>query len=167
MPRPLASVAVVVLALIAGTVLWTRLFPSDEAEIRALLDEVRTALTEPSSGRLEQVARARAVSARLAPDITIDLGAPWGVLRGREAVLAAVARAAGRLDSAAIQFQETEIVVAEGREHASGTTVVEAREAGQTRAAAREFSIDFQRIDGQWLIAAVAAVAPLDRLETR
>jgi hypothetical protein len=160
-----ARYGLMVLAVVAagaGYLWWS----SPERQIRSALASVAEGLShtapETSLGAIAAASRLRPF---LAPDVTIEPGAPFGAFKGRDAALAA----ASRLKSAApaIQFElvDIRISLAEGDESATidCTAMITITDgAGQQSLDAREVIMGMRDVDGRWVIAHARAVEVLE-----
>ena len=167
MKRHIVLVAVLCAGLWLG---WTWLFPSDEAQIAALLERIADGVSSGASeGDVGRLARAASLRDEFAPDVLVDAGPPFQRLQGREAIIGAAARASGRVRNLDVSFPDVSIVVAPDRQSASAVVTAEARfddESGRVLDA-RELDIGFLRPDGTWMISAVTVVRPLQPLDGR
>jgi hypothetical protein len=147
---------------------WRLLFPSDEAQIRALLDRVGDTLSSAASeGDVARLARVASLREELAPNVTVDAGPPFKRVTGREALIGALARMRGTLRNVEVTFPDVSVAVAPDRQTAVAVVAAEAQfeDAGGRRNDARELDVEFARTDGRWVIAAVTGVSPLRRLQ--
>jgi hypothetical protein len=168
MPR-VAHLITAAALLIGGWMAWGWLFPSDEAQIRALLDRVAEAVSsDGSDGDLARLGRVAGLRQDVHPDLFVDAGPPFRELRGREAVIAAAARTGGAIRELDVAFVDVAITVDEDGQHGRATLVAEARfrdgdGAGRTYDA-RELDLQFQRYEDRWVITEVALVSGLKPL---
>lgn len=142
------------------------LFPSDEAQVRAVLDRIEEATRiGDGEGEMVRLGRLAALRELLHPELAVDAGAPFGALQGREAVLAAVGRAGHALRELEIAFVDVSVVVAPDRQSADVSLVAEARFRGErdpTRGyEARELQVHAVRHESRWVVAEVALVRAL------
>ena len=161
-------ILILLLALVAaGFGAWRYVFPSDEARIRAVLHRVAEAATAGAAeGNVARLTRAAAIREDLAPDVTVDAGAPVPRLNGREAVVGAAARMGGIVRNLEITFPDISVAVASDQQSAVAVVTAEAHFDGSDgrRFEARELEIDFERVDGNWVISAVTVISPIRRL---
>jgi hypothetical protein len=149
---------------------WQWLFPSDEAQIAALLERIADGVSggaeEGSMGRL---ARAASLRDEFAPDVTVDAGPPFQRIKGREAIIALAARTGGAVRNLTISFPDVAIAVASDRQSATAVVTAEARfdEDGGRGIDARELELAFTRLEGDWVISVVTLVRPIERLDGR
>lgn len=159
---------IVLLAVIAaGFGAWRYVFPGDEARIRAVLHRVAEAATAGAAeGSVARLSRAAAIRDELAPDVTVDAGAPVPRLSGREAVVGAAARMGGTVRNLEIRFPDISVAVGSDQQSAVAVVTAEAHFDGSDgrRFEARELEIDFKRVDGNWVIAAVSVISPIRRV---
>jgi hypothetical protein len=168
MPR-VSSLAGVALVVIGGWLAWEWLFPSDEAQIRALLDRVAEAVgSGEDDGDLARLGRVAGLRQEFHPELFVDAGPPFRELRGREAVVAAAARTGAVLHELEISFVDVVITVDEGGEQGSATLVAEARfregDAEARAYEARELDVLFVRHEDRWVISEVILVGGLQPL---
>ncbi len=165
-----ATVIAVVIAA-AGWLAWGWLAPSDEAEIRALLDRLADGASgEERASEIGRVARTAAVRGDLDPGITVDAGPPFQRLNGREAVIATAARVNKTLLSLEIRFSDVEITVDVDRQRAHATLTAEAyfmATPGARSFDARELEMAFRRFEGRWVVAEVLLIRAIKPLTTR
>jgi hypothetical protein len=158
------------IAIAAGAGLWCGwqwLFPSDEAQIVAVLERVADAVSSgDADGDLGRLARAAALGNEFAPDVTVDAGPPFHRIRGREAIIGAAARTRGNVRRLEIAFPDVTIAVAPDMHTATAVVTAEVRfDAGEGRGIdARELELEFTRHEGNWVISAITLVQPLQRL---
>lgn len=168
MSQRLLAILVLIPALYFG---WQWWFPSDEAQITALLDHIAESVAGPedgdSGGPLGAVARAAALQEDFAVDAVIEAGAPFQRLTGRQAIVAAAARVSVAVPNLEVSFPDVDIAVAEDRQTATAVVTAEARfnEAGRRVMDARELEMTFSRLDGRWVISRVTLIQPLERLD--
>jgi hypothetical protein len=145
---------------------WQWLFPSDEAQIVALLERVAGAVSSGAGeGDVGRLARAASLRDELAPDVTVN--APefqW--TKGREALIAAAAGMTGRVSHLTITFPEVAITITPNRQSAAALVTARAQfdQGGGREIDARELELEFTRHEGNWVISAVTLVQPLQRL---
>jgi hypothetical protein len=162
-----------VLAIAAAAGLWFGwqwFYPSDEAQIVALLERVADGVSSAAEqGDVGRLARAAALRHEFAADVTVDAGPPFQRITGREAIIAAAARTAGTVRNLSIAFPDVAVAVASDRQSATAVVTAEARfdDGGGRGLDARELEIAFTRPDDNWVISAVTLVRPLDRLDGR
>jgi hypothetical protein len=163
----------VALAVAAAAVLWFGwqwLYPSDEAQIVALLERVADGVSSGADeGDVGRLARAASLRHEFAPDVTVDAGPPFQRISGREAIIGAAARTAGSVRNLSIVFPDVAVAVAPDRQSATVVVTAEARfdDGGRRGIDARELELAFTRPQGRWVISAVTLVRPLDRLDGR
>jgi hypothetical protein len=147
---------------------WQRLFPDDAAQIEAVLQRVAEGVGGESGGGVSAIARAAALQSEFAPDVTVDAGPPFQRIRGRDAIISAAARVNGTVRNLDVRFPDVDITVQPDRQRATALVTAEARydeAGGGSGFDAREFEVVFTRLDGEWVIAAVTLVEPLNRLQ--
>lgn len=149
---------------------WQWLFPSDEAQIAAVLERIADGVSGGAEqGSVGRLARAAALANEFAADVTVDAGPPFERITGREAIVAVVARRAGTARNLTVTFPDVAIAIAPDRQSATAVVTAEARfDDGGTRSMdARELELAFTRQESTWVISAVAVVRPLERLDGR
>jgi hypothetical protein len=163
-------VALVIAATAGLWVGWQWLFPSDEAQIAAVLERIADGVSnDAEQGGVGRLARAAALANEFAVDVTVDAGPPFERITGREAIVAVVARRAGSTRNLTVTFPDVAIAVAPDRQSATAVVTAEARfDDGETRGMdARELELAFMRQENTWVISAVTVVRPLERLDGR
>lgn len=155
-----------VLIVAGGWWAWGWLFPSDEALIRRTLDRIATAVgAEAGDGNLARLGRVATLREEFHPDLFVDAGPPFRELRGREAVIGAVARTGGVLQDLDVSFTDVAIAVEPSRQAASATLVAEARfrdgDAGGRAYEARELDVRFVQHEGRWVVSEVMLIGGL------
>jgi len=146
---------------------WQWLFPSDEAQIVAVLERIADAVSSRAEdGDLGRLARAASLGNEFAVDVTVDAGPPFQRMRGRDAIIGAAARTGGRVRGFEIAFQDVAVAVAPDRRTATAVVTAQARfDEGEGRGIdARELELEFTRHQENWVISAVTLVQPLQRL---
>ncbi len=165
--RVRAPAVVALLFAVAAWAAWQRIFPSDEAQIRAALNRVAAAMTDTVEEKpLSALTRAAALSEEFARDVSVDAGSPFSRIEGREALLATAARLRGMVPELDVRFVDVDVNVDEARTEARVTTTAEARflrAGGDAREVdARELDIGLGRRDGRWVITSVRLVDVLE-----
>jgi hypothetical protein len=163
-------VALVIAAAAGLWVGWQWLFPSDEAQIAAVLERIADGVSGGAEqGGVSRLARVASLGKDFAADVTVDAGPPFERITGRQTIVAAVARRAGTARNLTVTFPDVAIAVAPGRQSATAVVTAEARfDDGGTRSMdARELELAFTRQEGTWVISAVTVVRPLERLDGR
>lgn len=170
MTHRLLTVVVLIPALYFG---WLWLFPSDEAQITAVLEDIADGIARNDagegggSGTLGAVARAAALQEHFALDAVVEAGAPFQRLTGRQAIVAAAARVSVAVPNLEVSFPDLAIAVADDRQTATAVVTAEARfnDAGRRVMDARELEMTFSRLEGRWVISMVTLIQPLERLD--
>jgi hypothetical protein len=150
---------------------WHWMFPSDEAQIQAMLERIADGIARgeggDGGGAIAAVARVTALQEEFAPDAVVDAGAPFQRLTGRHTIVAAAARVSVAIPNLEVRFPDVAISVAEDRQTATAVVTAEARfnEAGRRVMDARELEMVFSRLDGRWVIAMVTLIQPLERID--
>jgi hypothetical protein len=170
----IARLLLIVLLVPAAYFGWQWLFPSDEAQIRALLTRVAEGLEgsgapegERTAGGLGAVARVARLQEEFAPDAVVEAGPPFQTLHGWPAIMSAAARVTVAVPTLDVRFTDVAVAVADDRQSAAATLVAEAhfREDGRLSMDARELEVTFARLDGRWVIERVTLLRPLERLD--
>ena len=151
---------------------WRQFFPGDEAQIASLLERIAAAVegegAEGSSGfaGVGGIAGLAVLQEDFALDATVDAGAPFQQLRGRQSIVAAAARVRVATRNLDIRFPEVDISVADDRRTATAMVVAEAHfDADGSRSMdARELEMRFSRVDGRWMVSSVEVLQPLNSL---
>lgn len=162
----IAPVVAGVLIVIGAWWVWGWLFPSDEALIHRTLDRIAASVgNEDGDGNLARLGRVATLREEFHPELFVDAGPPFRELRGREAVIGAVARTGTLLQDLEVSFTDVVIAVEPSRQAASVTLVAEARfragEAGGPAYEARELDVRFVRHEGRWVVSEVLLVGGL------
>lgn len=168
-PRRIVIVAVVCLAV---WLTWRYVFPSDEAQIRRVLESITDAVGsgDAGEGQVAHIARAASMRNELDPQIVVDAGPPFSQISGRDAVVAAVARLNSMVRDLDIGLNDVQTTVAPDRTAARSSLTVEASfrdERGERVVDARELDVAFRRLDGEWVVSQVALVRALSPITPR
>ena len=159
--RTAGRLGVLVLAAALGWWWWSG---GEEARVRARLHEAAGAVSELSRETgLGRLARAAGFARLLDPAIRV--AAPDGrAIEGRDAVLAFVTRLAGA-EPVTVELADLEVRLDddERRAAATATALVEGGGRLARETAGQELRFDLRRVEGEWVIAAVEAVAALER----
>lgn len=156
--------------LVAGWTAWQWAFPSDEAQIEAVLERIAENLAGGAAeAEVARLARAASLRHEFAPDVVIDAGEPLQRINGREALVGMAARLHGTVRNLEVRFHDLAIVVAPDRQAATATVTAEARfDDGAGRGIeARDLAMTFTRVDGDWVVASVSLIRALERLDGR
>jgi hypothetical protein len=83
--------------VVAAPALWFGyrwLFPGDEAQIRGVLARIADAVSsgEGQDGQVSRLARVAGVRNHLDPQISVDAGAPFNRMTGRDTIIGTIAR---------------------------------------------------------------------------
>lgn len=159
---------VIALALVALGYFGYRWYvgAGDEGRIRAALEELAAAVSEPGAEGLAQVTRAATLGAFFAADVEVDLGAPFTPFRGRDTIMAMAAKAAVPGQGLDVRFVDVEVDVAPGGADAVArmtATVAERGVAADREIDARELEMAWRKMDGDWVIARVTGIETLQR----
>ena len=159
---------VIVVALVALGYFGYRWYAGtgDEGRIRAALEELAAAVSEPGAEGLAQMTRAAALGGFFAPDVEVDLGPPFAPFRGRDTIMAMAAKAAVPGQGLDVRFVDVEVDVAPGGADAVArmtATVAERGVAADRGIDARELEMAWRKVDGDWVIARVTGIETLQR----
>lgn len=168
-PQRIVIVAVACLALWFG---WRYAFPSDEAQIRRVLESIADAVGSGTAdeGQVARIARAASMRNELDPQIVVDAGPPFSQMTGRDAVVAAVARLNSTVRDLEVELSDVHTTVAPDRTTARTSLTVEGRfrdERGERVVDARELDVRLRRLDGEWVVSQVAPVRVLTPVTPR
>lgn len=160
----------IIVAIAAGAWFgWAWLFPSDERQIRAVLERIAegvSAMDDEQGSGLDAMARLAALQDEFAPTATIDAAPPFDRVNGRQALIAAALRVRGATGQLEIEFADVTIDVAADRQTATAAVTAEAQfdapDGGRTLDA-RELAMTFTRLDDRWVIATVVLMETLGR----
>lgn len=151
-------------AAIAAALIWWWWSGGEEARVRARLHEAAEAVGALSrESGLGRVASAAGFARLLEPDIRIT--APDGrSIQGRDAVIGFLTRASG-VEPFTVTLADLDVQLGadERRAAATATALVEGSGRLAEEPAGQELRFELTRVDDEWLIAAVAAVAALER----
>jgi hypothetical protein len=147
------------IAIAAAVFAWRAVFPSDERQIRRQLTRVAEQVNEQSEG-LAAVARAAGVGSAFAEDVVIDLG-QGAPIRGRDTLMAIVARVQPRTSRYEVQIRDMNITVAD--DDRSAFVDLSSTTSGENGMDAREFKLEMVKREGTWLIARVMPVQVLEK----
>ena len=159
---------VIVIALVAFGYVGYRWYAGagDEGRIRAALEELATTLGAPGAEGFAQMTRAAALGAFFAPDVEVDLGAPYTPFHGRDTIMAMAAKAVAPGQGVDVRFVDVEVDVAPGGTEATArmTATVDDRGGLLDRGFdARELEMAWRNVDGNWVIARVTGIETLQR----
>lgn len=157
-----------VVALVAIGYFGYRWYASstDEARIRAALDDLAATVSESGGEGLSQMTRAATLGSFFAPDVEIDLGAPWAPFRGRDTIMAMAAKANVPGEGLDVRFVDVEVDVAPDGLNATARMTATATDRGdlvERGFDARELEMAWRKVEGQWLIARVTGIETLER----
>ncbi len=163
--RRAASIAVVV-ALAAGAAYagWHAYFRGEEAIVRERLHELVAELNEGAADGLGLVARAAKIGSFFTEDVVLDLG-EGAPIHGRETVMGMAARLQPRTAAFTVGIDDVTVNVGDAGTADVDLTATFTRQegAGETSIDARELNLGMRKIDGEWLIARLTAVEPLNK----
>jgi hypothetical protein len=158
----IALMALVVAASVGAYLWWF----SPERQIRRVLAGVAEGFTHdaPATG-LSAVSAAAGLQPYFAADVTIEPGPPFGVVRGRDSVLAAAARLRSSTPAFRVEFVDVQINLSSDAQSAAvGCTAMATLQdrAGQETVDAREVMITMNMVDGRWVITRARGVEVLE-----
>ena len=164
--------AVMIALIVAGAWFgWRWLFPSDEAQIHAVLDRIAEAVgTGAQEGEIERLARAASLRNHLDAGITVDAGPPFKDLSGRDVIIGTVSRLNSTIRDLEIRFVDVQISIPPDRSTANVYMTAEARFRGpqdEPSLEARELDVLFRKIEGNWVVSEVAFVRTLEPVTPR
>ncbi len=141
---------------------------SEARQIRRRLDALaETASVRVGDTNLVRLAKAARLAAYFTEDITIDLGSPPTVIRGRDTLMAVAARTQVSPEGLRIELVDVQITVdAEGARATASMTVQGSGidfATGDQMIDAREIEMTLVKLDGEWLIQGVSAVSAIRR----
>jgi len=163
--RKLTRVLLVgVLALVAYWV-YGKLFPSDEAVIRALLADVaEKGSIQPGGGNFAKVAAVNALVDCFSPDVEIRLDGTPGELssiQGRSELQQVVQAARSQVRSAHITFADISLEFGAEPGSATARMVATARIGQNEEIWVQELKMTLAKLDGAWKITRVETVRTL------
>jgi hypothetical protein len=129
---------------------------SDEDRVRRRLDELAQNVSiEDRETPLIRQARAARLTTYMTPDATIDVGAPFSPVAGRDAALRVVAEVRVPAGGVTVEFTEVRVTV-DTRTRRALATVTAALTAGAAFGGEglemRELDMVFSEIGGEWLV---------------
>lgn len=154
-PRVMGVVAIGLAVAVLAWFVWSR---SDERQIRRQLTGVADRINERSEG-LSAVAKAASIGSALADDVVVDLG-EGAPIRGRETLMAIVARVQPRTSRYEVTIRDMNVRVVDAQSASVDLSVTTSGENGMD---AREFQVGMVKRDGAWLIARVTPVKVLEK----
>ena len=157
-----------VVALVALGYFGYRWYASsgDEERIRAALEELAATVSQSGGEGLAQMTRAATLGSFFAPDVEVDLGAPYAPFRGRDTIMALAAKAAVPGEGFDVRFVDVEVDVAPGGTDATARMTATLADRGgllDRGLDARELEMAWRKVDGGWLIARVTGIETLQR----
>ena len=170
MAAALRPVVIAAALAVCGWYGWGYLFPDDEAEIRAVLERIAEGVSSGGEGGVSRIARAAALRHEFSPQVTVDAGAPFERLTGRDAVIGMAAKVAGAAKNLDVRFDDVSIVLGSEGDTADVSLTAYAQltdAAGGHGVDARELKAAFSKTDGRWLVRAVTLVRAIQPMDTR
>jgi hypothetical protein len=164
--RGVGGVVLAVLALGAAYGVWRAYFRGDEAIVRDRLEALVAELNEGAAGGLGLVGRAAKIGSFFTEDIVVDVGEGGEPIRGREAVMGTAARLQPRTALLTVAIHDVDVTIGEGGTAGvdlTATLTKHEESASESSIDAREFELEMRKVDGDWLIARVTAIASLNK----
>jgi hypothetical protein len=145
---------------LGGWWLYGKLFPGDEARIRALIATVaEKGSIQAGEGNFAKVARVNALVDCFSADVEIRLeGAPgeFTGLQGRGELQRVLQAARLQVESAEIKFDQVAVTLGPGQDQATAQVVALARIHGVEEVWVQELKLILSKAEGAWKIARVA-----------
>ena len=141
---------------------------SEARQICRRLDALaETASVGGGETNLVRMAKAARLAGYFAEDITLDLGSPSTVIRGRDALMVMAARSQVSPGGLGIELVDVQITVAAEEARAIASMTVQGSgidfATGDQMIDAREMEMTLVKLDGEWLIQGVSAVSAIMR----
>ena len=141
---------------------------SEARQIRRRLDALaETASVGGGETNLVRMAKAARLAGYFTEDITIDLGSPSTVIRGRDTLMAMAARICVSPEGLRIELVDVQIAVDAAGARATASMAVQGSgidfATGDRMIDAREMEMTLVKLDGEWLIQGVSAVSAIRR----
>ncbi|HTI97783.1 MAG TPA: nuclear transport factor 2 family protein [Dongiaceae bacterium] len=144
---------------------WQVLFPSPEKIIRKQMTALATAATFSSSDSIiARGLKARRIGDFFTPDAQIALSGPDSgdrTVSGREDIADKTAMAFSSLQALRVEFVDVSVTVASDRQSATVTCTGQVHANDQKDLGVQELQLQFQKVDGHWLIARIESVKTL------
>lgn len=145
--------------------LWTVLFPSPEAVIRARLDSLARAISfNAGSSMISQAYNAQKAADFFTTDVDVELnvaGLEAIELHGRDEILQIAAGARSRIASLKVEFLDMNVTINPDGQTAKVNLTGKANAPGERDFSAQEFNFLLKKVDGKWLIYRVETVKTL------
>lgn len=152
--------------LAAIGIVWL-LLPSEEDRIRQRLDDLAaTASVEAGESPLIRAARATRLANHFTEDARVDLGGPFELLQGRDALTALAAGLRLPQGGIAVEVLDTAVRVDGSATGATASMTAQVSTRATARDAlleAREVAVRLLKVDGEWLVDDMRAVDPIER----
>ena len=148
-------IVVALSAALAGYLYWA----SDERRIRRLLDGVADAVTqEEGAGGVVGLAEVAGLTRYLAPDVTVEPGAPFRAIAGAQEIVSTVGRLRAVMVSVELTFSDIEVAVEGGTASVRATARLTLRDRdGVQSVETRDAQIALEERDTGWVITTVRA----------
>jgi hypothetical protein len=156
--------AVFLCMLAAGAASACSWWDSPERQIHRVLDAIAARLSHDAPvAELAAAAAATGLQEHLSADVAVEAGAPFPVLAGRDAAIAAAARLIAGTRSLRVEFVDVRATItgASADVVCNVTTAVRDR-AGQETQDARELNVGMRQMEGRWVVERVKALNVLE-----
>ncbi len=156
---------VVILALVVGGWFFIAGRQTEDSLIRHRLDTLAKMLSDtgPKTGQ-DLLIRSAQLGQFFAEDVVVVLTDRATEIRGRQSLVVMAERATREVASMDVDFADVEVIVNSDKQHAQVniTVFITGEETAQMAAFnAQEFELQMTKIDGEWVINAVAPVEVL------
>ncbi|HEY1662266.1 MAG TPA: hypothetical protein VGI03_07595 [Verrucomicrobiae bacterium] len=157
-------VIVIVMAM-AGTWLWSVLFPTPQHVIRARLNEfARDASFTSSQSTLAGYLSAQTVGQFFSTNVEVTLnlpGNPEFIVSGRDQIVQSMIQAHAAVSELEVDFPDLNVTLAPDQNTATADLTIRAQIDGERNSLAEEMKFTLQKIGGQWLITHIESVQVL------
>jgi hypothetical protein len=163
MPRSRVLVLVVAAALAAGAYLW---WPSDERKVRRRLDALEELLNQRPTDGLGMVTHSAELVPFFTEDVVMQAGPRSSPISGRERLIALASRVPSSGAEYSVEFVDVSVEIRGDSASTRLTATVTLRpdRSEPANVDAREVDVEWRR-DGEWRIARITAIEPLQRPE--
>ena len=149
----------------AGVFAWSTRETSDEREIRSRLDELRNEVNTSTKDGIGVALHAAQIGSYFAEDSVVELGEGAAPIKGRETLMAMVARLQPRTAAFRLSLDDVSIEMVPGGNAADVLlTASFARRnvsTGEESLDAREYALVMTKADNTWRIARITAIDTL------
>lgn len=155
---------VILLAAAAGLVWWgwRTFFPSDERQIRRLLQDIAATVSVPADGKfVGGVLAADRLKGHFTPDVEIAVEVPGEArfhLTGREELAQAYMVARSQYRGLTVEFYDIQVAVAPGRATAVAELTARGRQSGSGEMQVQELRANLRRGDSGWQVNRVETI---------